>query len=58
MVSPTENFIGNFRSGCNISNNYLFALSNHNSAKGASVMSRAGTTPTERLDLKSIYAVG
>jgi hypothetical protein len=58
MVATAKNLIGNFGSCSDISHNNLFTFGNHNPADGSCVMSRAGTTPAERLYLKGLNSIG
>jgi hypothetical protein len=38
MVATAENFVGNFRTWCNIADYDLFTFGNHYSAQGARIM--------------------
>jgi hypothetical protein len=56
-MATAENLVSNFIGFISITNNYLFAFSDHDSINCSSIMSRALAAPTERFDLQGIYAV-
>ena len=57
MVAATENFVGNLITFSNISDDNLFAFSNHNSVDSTCIMSSTRTTPTESFNLESVHSV-
>jgi hypothetical protein len=57
MVAATENFICDFIGGSNVTDNDLFALSNHFSADSTGVVCGARSTPAQGFNLQCVHSV-
>jgi hypothetical protein len=57
MVAAAEHFVRDFSTWRNIADNDLLAFGDHYSTQSARIVSGSRTTPTERLNLESIYTI-
>jgi hypothetical protein len=57
VVSPAENFVGDFLALTDITDNYLFSFSDHDAIDSAGIMCCAGAAPAKRFYLKGVDSI-
>jgi hypothetical protein len=57
VVSPAENFVGDFLALADITDNYLFSFSDHDAIDSAGIVCCAGAAPAKRFHLKGVDSI-